>query len=309
MILVTGGTGFIGRNLVRELVNNGEDVRTLLRPSTQTPNLPKGIPVDAIVCSLTDEDGLRSALRNVDVIYHLASEERLSTKANLDVTEIHGTDALLKVAKITGVKQFIYLSHLGADRASAYPVMKAKGYAENSIIASEIPYTIIRSASVFGQEDQFTTVFAKQLMRSFLPMLLPGKGETLLQPIWIDDLISCLRVTNQNPALMNRLLSVGGDEVLSFKQILQLIMKQLGIFRFLMPFSAPYLRYLALINESIFRAPIPVFWLDYLAADRTTNIDTLPRMFGILPAKFQSNIGYLKQMKRNLRQEKSRFQA
>jgi len=57
MILVTGGTGFIGRNLVENLISNGYQVRTLLKPSQKTPNLPKGVPIEAVVCSLSDERG------------------------------------------------------------------------------------------------------------------------------------------------------------------------------------------------------------------------------------------------------------
>jgi len=297
MILVTGGTGFIGRSLVNELVQSGEEVRTLLRPSKESPKLPLGVPVESVVCSLTDEEGLRAALRGVKVIYHLAGNERSSTRTTLDEVDITGTNSLLKVAKQTGVRQIIYLSHLGADRNSAYPVLKAKGYAENNIILSGIPYTIIRSAVVFGRDDQFTTSFARQLKGSLFPFLLPGEGQTLLQPIWINDITACLSVTNMNPDLMNRNISVGGVEMLPFRGILRTLMKTMGIHRLLIPFSEPYLRYLALLNENLHRPAISIYWLDYLSADRTTNIDTLPRYFGILPARFESNLKYLKDMK------------
>lgn len=297
MILVTGGTGFIGRSLVQQLVESGEEVRTLLHPSSESPKLPLGIPVESVVCSLTDEEGLRSALRGAEVIYHLAGSERASTQSQLDLTDIQGTASLLRVAKSVGVKQFIFLSHLGADRNSAYPVLKAKGYAENNIILSEIPYTIIRSAVVFGPGDQFTTSFARQLKGTFLPFLLPGDGMTLLQPIWINDITACLQVANRNPDLIDRTISIGGVEMLHFRHILNLIMKTIGIRRLLLPFSSPYLRYLALMNEKLHRPHVSFYWLDYLSADRTTNIDTLPRYFGILPARFESNIKYLKDLK------------
>ncbi|MDO8971508.1 MAG: NAD(P)H-binding protein, partial [Saprospiraceae bacterium] len=76
MILVTGGTGFIGQALVQRLVAAGRPVRILLRPSQKSPHLPQGVPVEAAVSSLKDERGLRSALIGVDTIIHLAGGER-----------------------------------------------------------------------------------------------------------------------------------------------------------------------------------------------------------------------------------------
>ena len=92
MILVTGGTGFIGQALIRQLVSLGKPVRTLLRPSIVTPNLPRGIPIEVAVSSFDDERSLRAAMKGVDVIYHLAGSERLGSRlADLVGVDIEGT--------------------------------------------------------------------------------------------------------------------------------------------------------------------------------------------------------------------------
>jgi len=298
MILVTGGTGFIGRALVRQLIASGQEVRTLLRPSKSSPRLPRGIPVEVAVCSLLDERGLRAALRGVDVIFHLAGNERRSSHAKLQEVDIQGTQVLTNAAVQAGVERIITVSHLGADRNSAYPVFKAKGIAENAIIHSGLDYTIFRSAAVFGPGDQFTTNIARMLVNWPGPFLLPGDGTSLVQPLWIDDLIASMMIALDTPTVVNQTVSLGGVEALPFRQVVEIIMDRLGVRRVLTPFSPPYLRMLALLLEQFGRFPISVYWLDYLAADRTTNLDTLPRLFGILPARFHSQLDYLTVKKR-----------
>jgi uncharacterized protein YbjT (DUF2867 family) len=161
MILVTGGTGFVGRALVRQLVANGQQVRTLIRPSPRTPNLPRGVPVEVAVVSLSDERGLRAALRGVDVVYHLAGAEHQGARADILATDARGTQTLAQIASESRVQRFFYISHLGADRSSYYPLLKVKGIAEEHIRKSGVPHTIFRSALLYGPEDHFTTAFAR----------------------------------------------------------------------------------------------------------------------------------------------------
>ncbi|MDX9865921.1 MAG: NAD(P)H-binding protein [Anaerolineaceae bacterium] len=157
MIFVTGGTGFIGEALVRQLVATGRPVRVLLKPSPRSPKIPKGVALDVAVSSLLDERSLRSAMKGVDTIFHLASAERQGIRGDLSQVDVEGTRILSKVAAEANVSRIFYLSHLGADRASAYPVLKAKALAENHLIQSGIDYTIFRSAVVYGLHDQFTS--------------------------------------------------------------------------------------------------------------------------------------------------------
>ncbi|MGA2490686.1 MAG: NAD(P)H-binding protein, partial [Anaerolineales bacterium] len=91
MILLTGGTGFIGRSLTRQLVETGQQIRLLLRPSPRTPRLPVGVSVEVAVSSLNDVRGLRAAMKDVDAVYHLAGGEGEGGRANLQAVDIEGT--------------------------------------------------------------------------------------------------------------------------------------------------------------------------------------------------------------------------
>jgi uncharacterized protein YbjT (DUF2867 family) len=294
MILVTGGTGFVGQVLIRHLVAMGKKVRTLLRPSPESPHLPRGVAVEAVICGLRDERGLRAAMKGVDVVYHLAGAERKGGQADLMGVDIEGTHTVASVAAEAGVDRFVYLSHLGADRASAYPVLKSKAIAESHLIHSGINYTIFRSAVLYGPGDQFTTELARLLRISPGIFLIPDHGKTLLQPLWIEDLVTCLTLALDDPGTNNQVISVGGPEYLSFSQIVSTILDVTRLNRWSLSLSPAYLRILSILFENSFKNfPMSIFWQDYLAADRTCDLDTLPRLFGLMPERFNRQLDYL----------------
>jgi uncharacterized protein YbjT (DUF2867 family) len=295
MILVTGGTGFIGQALVRQLVASGKSVRLLLRPSPNSPRLPRGVAVEVAVSSLKDERGLRSALKGVDVVFHLAGAERIGSRSDLEGVDIDGSRALASVVKQAGVERVFYISHLGADRSSAFPVLKAKAIGEHFFIDCGVPATIFRTAPVFGPGDQFTTGLSNLLRMAPGIFLVPGDGHSLMQPIWIDDLVACLLVALEERDRSSQVFEVGGGEFLMFREILDVIMHASGHRRITINLQPAYIRMFSLWMEQTFpKFPISIFWLDYLAADRTCPIENLPRKFGVIPARFVQNLDYLR---------------
>jgi NADH dehydrogenase len=302
MILITGGTGFIGNVLIRHLDNLGYPLKVLIRPSQKSPNIPKNLPLEVAVSSLKDEKGLRAALKDVDYIYHLASAESLGRKADLSEVDIKGTQALINACFGGNIKRIFYLSHLGADRASAYPLLKAKGIAEYTIKASGIPYTIFRSGIVYGKNDHFSTGLALLLQASPYFVFIPEEGRTILQPLWVEDLTRVLTWSLNMQETMNKTYQLGGPEYLSFREICEIIIEVLGIRRQFVNVSPVFLNVLTeLIEIMMPNFPTSVFWLDYLATDRTAELDILPRQFDLLPARMSQNIKYLEDI--NFRKE------
>jgi NADH dehydrogenase len=294
MILVTGGTGFIGSALIRTLVASGYPVRILVRPSARTPNIPRGMPVEVAVSSLSEPRSLRAAMLNIDAVYHLVSIERKGAYGDLLAVDIQGTRAVAEAAAEVGVGRLFYLSHLGADRASAYPVLKAKAIAEEYIRRSKVDYTIMRTAIAFGPGDRFTTSIAQ--LAAFLPwiFIVPGDGATQLQPIWVEDLVTSLVWALDDETTRNETLEVGGPEYLSFVQIVEMITSVLKISRRVVRIAPPYLRGATVLFEALLPwLPISVYWLDYLAVNRTCALDTLPRLFRLMPARMSQRLEYL----------------
>jgi len=294
MILVTGGTGFVGKVLIRQLAENDYPVRTLIRPSQDSPDLPTGIPVEVAVSSLTDERGLRGAMVGVDTVYHLASAEWRGARADLMQTDIQGSRAVVQAAIEAGVKRLFFVSHLGADRASAYPVLKAKAISEEHIRRSGIDYTILRTAILYGPDDGLTSGLARLLSAFPYFFFMPGDGQALLQPLWVEDLVTCLTWSLEEPDTINKMVEIGGPEYLTITQIIELIMEKIDIRRTAVNVNPPYMRVMTVILESFFPGlPVSVHWLDYLAANRTCALDTVPRIFGLLPSRMSHRLNYL----------------
>jgi len=294
LILVTGGTGFIGRVLIRQLVDAGYQVRTLIRPSNDSPRLPKGINVEVAVAGINDERGLRAAMVGVDSIYHLAGVEKRGAEADLLEVDIQGTRNVLRAASNANIGRFFYLSHLGADRASAYPLLKVKAIAEEHIRKSGLNFTIVRTALVYGPNDGFTSGLAQLLQGLPFIFIVPGDGNTLIQPLWVEDLVTCLTWALDDEDTQNRIFEIGGPEYFQLKDVISVIMKRIGVRRMIVPLSPPLLRGITVLLEYVLPAsPVSVYWLDYLSTNRTCALDTITRSFNLMPSRFSQRLDYL----------------
>ena len=295
MLLVTGATTFIGRAVLRNLSTYGYSIRTLLEPSMESPILPPGVSVEVALSSLNDERGVRAAMVDVSAVIHLAGtglDRSIDDPAMIDA---EGTRVIVEAAEAAGVERLIYQSTLGADPASAYPQIRAKAIAENYIRNSHIPYTILRSAVLFGADDCFTTSLAMLMAGSVLFFPVPGGGSTVLQPLWVEDLATCISWSLDEDETVGGTFDLGGPEYFTFRQIVSIVMRAASIMRIVVPARPPYLRGGAWLMERTLRySPISTNWLDYLAVNRTTDLDTLPRIFGLAPTRLEDRLDHLR---------------
>jgi len=152
----------------------------------------------------------------------------------------------------------------------------------------------VRSAVVYGANDGFTTGLAQLLHALPFIFLVPGQGDSLLQPLWVEDLVTCLTWALDDDETRDQMYEVGGPEFLSFNEILQMVMDQLGLQRKPVYLHPAYLRGLTVFLENLLPSiPVSVYWLDYLAANRTCSLDTIPRFFNLMPTRMAQRLAYL----------------
>ena len=294
MILVTGSTGFIGKKFIEKLEANSLDYRLLLSPGSIGGDLPKGKNYDIVLSSMEDSGSLRSAFNQVDTIFHLAGVEQEGIKADLTKFEIRNLEAFTEIARQADVRRFYYISHLGADKNSAYGLLKAKGLGEEVVRKSGLPYIIFRSGWLFGEGDHFTESIARLLKKFLGFFFLPGEGQVLLQPLWIDDFVTGLIWSMDMPDLLNRIIEVGGPEQLTYREIAQLVGETMGKNpNFLSISPVQYSFFSQMIENNMKNPPINVYWMDYLAENRTTALDSMSRIFQINPARMKVKLNYL----------------
>ncbi len=294
MVLVTGATGFIGQAVIRQFSQAGIPVRTLIKPSRKSPQIPTGIPVEVAISTLLDKRGVRAALVGVEAVIHLAGAENRGSESGLQAVDVEGTRVLASAARQAGVRRMVYLSHLGAEPASAYPALRAKAQAERHLERSRVPYTILRSSPVYGEGDHFTTALARLLAVSPLIFPLPGDGSTTMQPLWVEDLATCVLWALEEPKMAGAKLELGGPEFFTLQQVVEMVMQATGSRRWLVHASPLTLRGVTwLINRALPRPPVTPFWLDHLVSSKTAGLDALPRQFGLKPGLMGERLGYL----------------
>ena len=221
-ILVTGGSGFVGGHLCRELKSRGHSVTALSRRPSEG-DLPGG--VEKAMGDVTAYDSLLEPMRGMDVVVNLVALSPLfkpSGGDNMhDVVHRQGTQNVVDAAEETGVEKIVQMSALGADPDGATAYIRAKGEAEEIVKSSSLRYVIFRPSVIFGDGGEFVS-FTKKLAPPYLTPL-PGGGKTRFQPIWIGDLAPMLADSVEDDAYDGSIYEIGGPEKRTLADIARLV--------------------------------------------------------------------------------------
>ena len=270
LITIIGGSGFVGRHVVRALARRGYRIRVACRrPDLAGHVQPLGtpgqvVPVQANVrfpASLTAAcEGAYAVINLVGVLYSRGAQ-------SFDAVHVFGAEASAKAAKAARARVFFQMSALGAnpESASAYARSKAEGEARAK--AAFPGAAIIRPSIIFGPEDEFFNRFAA--LARFSPVLPLIGGSTRFQPVFVGDVAEAFAKIVEHPDLAGKAYELGGPEIMSFREILEYTLAVVERRRLLLPIPWRLARVMAAVMGVL---PKPILTVDQVELLKSDNV-------------------------------------
>ena len=268
---IFGATGFIGRHLIRRLTE--KDFRIIV--ATRSPYLhgylkPLGDPgqIDLERVNLFDEKTLKVLLKNSNVVVNLVGILYETRKQKFENIHSKFPELLSKLCNEHGIEKFIHLSALGINEDVKSMYMRTKLQGEKNILNNFDNSIILRPSIVFGPEDNFFNQFAS--LSQFLPFLpLIGGGQTKFQPIYVGDVAKAIATILETEEIDNKIYELGGAEIFTFQQLMNILLKEIQKRRFLIPIPFSIAKFMARILQLF---PKPLITTDQIEMLKEDNV-------------------------------------
>lgn len=224
-VFISGGTGFVGHHVITTLLDQGHNVRALVRSSsTQLPDV-----VETVIGDTRSPSTLSGAADGCDAIINLVGIIREFPARNITFRQLHtdSTAHLLETAKQSNIRRFIQMSANGTRENAQTTYHKTKWEAEKLLHQSALDWTIFRPSLIYGPQDQFVNMLAKLIKN--LPLVpVMGDGNYRLQPVFVKDIARTFVDALGHPDCYGKTYHCCGSEVLTYNQLLDEISAALG---------------------------------------------------------------------------------
>lgn len=280
MILVTGGSGYLGSHIVRQLVEAGKAVRVMVhnRARAEHEGRLSGLPVTWVEADITQPETLDQALEGIEAIIHtvaIAIEKRGRTYESINY---QGTVNLVDAASRVGVRRLVNISQLGASADLPYRFLASKGRAQAYVAQSNLDWTAFRPSVIWGPEDEFANTFAKLVPLTPLIFPIVGGEDARFEPVWVGDVAASVIKAIDDPTTFGVEYELGGPEVLTLEEIERRTLEALNARRWMIPFPLPLLRLIVTLMEALLPAPpVTRSLLELLAVSNVTTNNALDR--------------------------------
>jgi NADH dehydrogenase len=287
-ILVTGATGFVGRNLVTELTGRGEQVTCLIRNMDRAEELQKR-EVELVKADITDYDAVNSGFEDANTVVHLAAVIESQDKELFESVNVNGTRNCVKAAKKYEVKRFIYVSSLDVKFDSG-TYSKSKLAAENIVKKSGLDFVILRPAFIYGKgSDSLQKLVSMVEKHRTIPVI--GNGKYKLQPVHVDDVVSIIVQAITSEKSIDGTYYVAGPEEITFDDAVTMIAEILGKKRRKVHMPVFLMKMFVYLNEKLSKNPtITRERLNLLLMDKTCDISNTKNDFDFDPVSFEKGL-------------------
>ena len=289
MILVVGGTGFIGHHLIKRLRKDDLPVRAVVRTPAGAPAL-KALGAEVVSGDIADPQSLKAAAEGVERIVHLVGIIQEAPGVTFQSVHVDGTRNLLNAAKKAGVRHIFYQSALGTRINAKSRYHQTKWQAEELVRASGIPFSILRPSLIYGPGDLFTIRLSKMIkLWRVLPVI--GSGRSKIQPIFIGDEVECVRKIVTSDSYVNGIYEIGGPEQLTYEEVMREIAEAMGVKRPMVHLPLFLMKFVARVMEAVLKKPpITMDQLIVLQEDNVCGMRDIRGAFGIEPVTFRDGL-------------------
>ena len=286
-ILLLGSTGFFGRGVAHKLIDNGHQLRVLVRdPMKAAAFKVRGAQV--VVGDALDPAALKQSSQGTEHIISLVAVRRNQPQSYLAVN-VDGPRIMAEAAKAAGVKSVVLVSVIGARLDRNYKYLTSRWMGEQELAKSGVAGTILRFSLVLAEEGGALVDFERQA--NFGPfIIIPGGGQAHMQPILREDAARCVVETIGRPELLGKIVELGGPEVVTVEAVIDWFLQARGIKKRKLKVPVPLLLPGAAIMETLLKDPIitpdeiNTLQLDNIAA----GIDSVSSNYGWRPTAASS---------------------
>jgi NADH dehydrogenase len=269
IVTVIGGSGFLGRHIVRALAKRGYRIRVACRRPDLAGHLqPLGTPgqIMPVQANVRYPDSIVAACRGADAVVNLPGVLFSGGPQTFDAVHVFGAEAAARAARAVKARLHIHMSAIGADAGSTSEYARTKAAGEARARAAFPGTIVLRPSIVFGPEDGFFNRFAAMARISpFLPLI--GGGTTKYQPVFVGDVAEAVSRLIDRGEATGKTYELGGPDIRTFAELLKFMLETIGRKRLLLPVPWPIARTMAAVTGFLPKPPLTMDQVELLRSD------------------------------------------
>jgi uncharacterized protein YbjT (DUF2867 family) len=272
LVTVFGGSGFLGRHVVRALANRGYRIRVAVRRPELTGYLqPLGRvgQIQPVQANVRVGRSVEAAVRDCDAVISLVGILFERGRQRFEAVQAQGAENVARAAAAAGAR-LVHISAIGADENSPSDYAQSKADGERRVLAADPQATIMRPSIVFGPEDQFFNRFAA-LARLFPALPLPGGGHTRFQPVFAGDVAEAIALAVDGKAKTGTTYELGGPDIKTFQELMEFMLATVERRRLLLPIPFALMKLQAMVLQFLPNPPLTPDQVELLKSDNVVS--------------------------------------